>query len=104
MTDRERLPNRRASTNFEFELQGFHYTGSYSQFRDGRPAEIFLQNHKAGSQSDANARESAIAASIALQYGAPLKVLRKAVLRNADGSASTPLGKVLDLIAEEPMS
>ena len=102
MTDRERLPNRRASTNFEFELQGFHYTGSYSQFPDGRPAEIFLQNHKAGSQSDANARESAIAASIALQYGAPLKVLRKA--DNADGSASTPLGKALDLIAEEPMS
>jgi hypothetical protein len=95
---RERLSNRRISTNFDFELCGLRYTCSYSRFPDGRPAEIFLQNHKPGSQSDANARESAIAASLALQYGTPLEVLRKAILRNADDSASTPLGKALDII------
>jgi ribonucleoside-diphosphate reductase alpha chain len=101
MTARERLPNRRASWIFEFEIRGQNYTCSYSRFADGRLAEIFLQNHKAGSQSDANARESAIAASIALQFGRPIDTLRGAVLRTPDGSASTPLGAALDAIAVE---
>jgi hypothetical protein len=98
---RERLPNRRASANFDFEIGGLHYTATYSCFADGRVGEIFLQNHKAGSQSDANARESAIAASLALQHGCPLEALRGAVLRNANGTASCPLGHALDLIAAE---
>jgi hypothetical protein len=56
VTPRERLPNRRASIVFELELHGLRYTAGVSHFADGRPAEIFLQNHKPGSQSDANAR------------------------------------------------
>jgi ribonucleoside-diphosphate reductase alpha chain len=75
MTARERLPFRRASVVFELELGGLCYTASVSYFADGRPAEIFLQNHKPGSQSDANARDSAVAASLALQHGCPLDVL-----------------------------
>jgi Family of unknown function (DUF6011) len=78
---RERLINRRASLTFELELGGLRYTATVSQFPDGRVAEVFLQNHKPGSQSDANARDSAIAASLALQYGCPLEVLRRALLR-----------------------
>jgi ribonucleoside-diphosphate reductase alpha chain len=78
-----------------------HYTCSFSCFADGRPAELFLQNHKAGSQADANARDSAVAASLALQFGCPLETLRGAVLRNADGTAATPLGAALDVIAKE---
>jgi hypothetical protein len=96
---RERLPNRRPSVTFEFETYSLRYVCSYSCFADGRLAEIFLQNHKPGSQSDSNARESAIMASIALQYGAPIDVLRGAVLREANGSASCPLGTALDIIA-----
>jgi hypothetical protein len=99
MTTRERLPNRRLSVTFEFETHSLRHVGSYSRFADGRLAEIFLQNHKPGSQSDSNARESAIMASIALQYGAPIEVLRGAVLREANGRASCPLGAALDLIA-----
>jgi len=98
---RERLPNRRASETFELDVNQLHYTCSFSCFADGRVGEIFLQNTKAGSQSDANARESAIAASLALQFGCPLEILRGAVLRNGDGTASTPLGAALDLIAED---
>jgi ribonucleoside-diphosphate reductase alpha chain len=101
---RERLPNRRVCVTFDFEIHGQRYTGSYSRFADGRLAEIFLQNHKAGSQVDANAREAAIAASIALQEGSLLEVLRGAVLREADGTASTPLGAALDIIAKEMAS
>jgi hypothetical protein len=100
MSLREHLPSRRASVAFEFETHSLRYVCSYSCFADGRLAEIFLQNHKPGSQSDSNARESAIMASIALQYGAPVDVLRGAVLRNADGSASCPLGAALDLITK----
>src|SRR5262245_37488147 len=73
-----RLPDRRASEVFELELGGLHYTATISRFADGRVAEIFLQNHKPGSQSDSNARDSAIAASLALQHGCPLETLRRA--------------------------
>src|SRR5262245_45236503 len=100
MSPRERLPNRRASIVFEIELHGLHYTATVSRFADGRPAEIFLQNHKPGSQSDCNARDSAVAASLALQHGCPLKVLQRAVLRDPHGRPATPLGAALDLIAE----
>ena len=97
---RERLCNRRLSETFELELNGLHYVASFSRFDDGRIAEVFLQSHKPASQSDANARDSAIAASLALQYGCPLDVLRRALLRDAYGNASTPLGAGLDRIAE----
>jgi len=99
MTSRERLPNRRWSETFTLEHYGLHYVASFSRFDDGRVAEVFLQDHKPASQSDANARDSAIAASLALQFGCPLDVLRRALLRDAHGNASTPLGAVLDVIA-----
>jgi hypothetical protein len=100
MTERRRLPNRRASLVFDLELNGLRYTASVSRFPDGPVAEIFLQNHKPGSQSHSNARDSAIAASLAMQHGCPLDVLRRALLRDAHGNASTRLGAALDLVAE----
>ena len=98
MDARERLPNRHASETFELEIAGLNYTATISRFADGRVAEIFLQNHKPGSQADSNARDSAIAASLA---GCEFAVLRKALLHDAKGRASTPLGQVLDAIAEQ---
>ena len=100
MTSRERLPNRRWSETFTLEHYGLHYVASFSRFDDGRVAEVFLQDHKPGSQSDSNARDAAVAASLALQFGCPLDVLRRALLRDAQGRASTPLGRALDIIAE----
>jgi uncharacterized protein YkuJ len=41
MTGRERLANRRASENFNFEVNGLRYIATVSFFRDGRLAEIF---------------------------------------------------------------
>ena len=99
MTDRERLPNRRASTSFSFEVGGLHYTATISRFADGRVAEIFLSNTKLSSQSDVNARDSAVAASLAFQFGCPLETLRRALLRNPSGEAASPLRRALDLIA-----
>jgi hypothetical protein len=97
---RQRLPNRRASETFALESAGLAYVATISRFEDGRIAEIFLSNHKAGSAADVAARDAAICASIALQYGADVETLRKALCRDARGTASGPLGVALDLIAE----
>jgi hypothetical protein len=96
---RERLPNRRIAETFELEVNGLRYTVTIGR-HDGRVLEVFLQNHKPGSQSDANARDAAVAASLALQFGCPLEVLRRALLRDAHGRPSTPLGAAVDLIAQ----
>jgi hypothetical protein len=62
--------------------------------------EIFLQNHKAGSMAGVNAQDAAVVCSIALQYGVPLAVIRRALMRDAQGRASGPLGTALDMIVE----
>jgi ribonucleoside-diphosphate reductase alpha chain len=98
-TARERLPDRRQCESFSFECNGLHYTASIARYGDGRLAEIFLGNAKAGSHSDAAAKDSAVVASIALQHGVPLETIRKALLRDARGNPSSPLGAALDIIA-----
>jgi hypothetical protein len=98
---RERLPNRRASETFNFEVEGIRYCATVSRFADGRIGEIFVGNHKVGSQSDTNARDAALAASLALQHGCTLAVLRNALLRDTRGRAATPLGVALDLLIEQ---
>jgi hypothetical protein len=97
---RERLPNRRHCETFSFECAGMRDTASLAYFADGRLAEIFLSNHKNGSAADTNARDAAIVTSLALQHGAPLEVIRKALCRNSTGIANGPLAVALDLIAE----
>jgi hypothetical protein len=49
---------------------------------------------------DTNARDSAIAASLAQQYGADIETIRKALCRNSHGRASGPRGIALDLLTE----
>ena len=96
---RQRLRDRRDSTVFGFECNGLSYTASASWFDDGRLGEIFLGNHRADSHADACAKDAAILASLALQYGAPLDVLRRALLRDSQGRPSTPIGCALDQLA-----
>jgi len=97
MSTRRRLPNRRASETFGLECAGLNYMATISRFPDGRIAEIFLSNTKPSSQSDVNARDSAVAASLALQHGCPPETLRRALLRDPQGNASSVLGVALDL-------
>jgi len=99
MSARNRLPNRRASLTFGFECGPHNYVATISYFPNtGELAEIFLGNGRAGSDVDAAAKDSAVVASIALQYGVPVNVIRKALLRDVQGRASSPLGRALDLI------
>jgi hypothetical protein len=99
MTARERLPNRRSAETFALDANGLRYTCTIGRFPDGRLAKIFLSNGKAGSHADASARDSAILCSLALQFGVPLAVITKALLRDSKGKASSPLGCALDAIA-----
>jgi hypothetical protein len=96
---RERLPNRRTAESFGLACEGLTYTATIGRFADGRPAEIFLRNHKATSAADAMAKDSAVLCSIALQHGVPIDTIRHALLRDSRGVASSPLGVALDLIA-----
>jgi ribonucleoside-diphosphate reductase alpha chain len=99
---RHRLPDRRASVVFSFECNGLHYTASASWHNDGTLGEIFVGNHRADSHADSCAKDAAILASIALQFGAPLDVLCKALLRDSQGHPSTPIGCALDLLVVVP--
>jgi hypothetical protein len=49
VTDRERLPNRRGSATFDFEIDGLKYSATVSRFSDGRIGELFISNHKSNS-------------------------------------------------------
>ena len=97
--NRERLPNRRPCTTFNLEVSGLPYTCSVGRFPDGRLAEIFITNHRCGSDAGAAASDSAVVCSIALQYAVPVEVIRKALMRDGRGQARTPLAAALDLIA-----
>jgi hypothetical protein len=97
-SQRQRLRDRRGSETFAVKCGGLDYIASVSRYDDGRLAEIFLTNHKAGSAAGIMASDAAIAASLALQFGCPIDVLRKALSRDARGAATGPLGAALDLI------
>jgi hypothetical protein len=99
MTDRQRLPNRRLAETFNLVSGELAYTASIGRFDDGRLAEIFITNHKAGSQADTNAKDAAVVCSIALQFGVPLDTIRRALMRDGAGKPSGPLGTALDMIA-----
>jgi hypothetical protein len=71
---RQRLANRRSSETFTFECNGLRYLATISRFNDDRLAEIFISNAKAGSHSDAAAKDAAVVCSIALQFGVPVDV------------------------------
>lgn len=93
---REPLPNRRPCESFSFELNGLRFTATISRFADGRVGELFLNNHKFGNQSDTNARDAAILLSFALQHGADLDQIRKALCRDAAGRPLGPVAAALE--------
>jgi hypothetical protein len=101
MIARERLPNRREATTFDIEAGGQSYHATVGWFADGRLAEVFVTTRKAGSMAGIMASDAAVLCSIALQYGAPAEVLRRALMRDAQGRAIGPLGVVLDLVQPE---
>ena len=100
MGSRRRLSNRREHELIDFEHGGIRYTAGVGRFEDGTLAEIFLNTARQGTAIDVNARDAAVAASLLLQHGCSVDTLRQSLTRNSDGSASGPLARALDLIAE----
>jgi hypothetical protein len=83
MSERRRLPHRRPSEFFDFEPIGLRFTGSVSRDEDGRM--LFLDNHKAGSSIGTLVRDTAIILSFALQHGADIEAIRRALCRDSQG-------------------
>jgi len=102
MSERRRLPDRRASVTFGLQAGGLSSTTTMSQFDGDSLGEIFLQNHKADSAAGIMASDAAIAASLALQFGCPVEMLRKALCRDARGNPTGPLGVALDMLVIDP--
>jgi hypothetical protein len=63
-------------------------------------SEVFLNVGKTGEQAETLARDSAVLLSLALQHGTPLATIAHAITRNADGSASGPIGALVDLMGK----
>jgi hypothetical protein len=101
---RRRPPNRRVCETFVFEIEGLRFTATVSRSEDGKPLELFLNNHKHGNQVDTNARDAAIALSFALQCGADAEAIRNALCRDSRGRALGPLGAALDLLLAQASS
>jgi hypothetical protein len=101
MTTRQRLPDRRQCETLEFEHGGFRYVASVGRFPSGDLAEVFISGPKVGTHVAFAARDASIMCSIGLQYGVPVEAFRHAIARNSDGSASGPLGRLLELLAKE---
>jgi hypothetical protein len=93
---REPLAARRSHEAFNFRHWDTEYTVGLGRSPDGAIREVFINGGKIGTQMETLARDSAVLLSIALQYGVPLDTLQHAMTRNADGSASGPIGALLD--------
>lgn len=92
---REMLPGRRPAVNARIEVGDFHMTMGVGFYADGRPAEVFVSDVKAGSHMDAVARDAAILLSIAMQYGLPLAEISKSLTQDGQGKPSSVIGELV---------
>lgn len=95
---RTNLAPRRSHDVCEFFFHGNYYTLGVGYFKDGTPAEVFLDCRKITSEAANIARDAAVVLSIALQFGTPLETMRKAITREEDGTPSSVTGAVLDIL------
>ncbi|MGJ0507407.1 MAG: hypothetical protein ACR652_09775 [Methylocystis sp.] len=97
---RQHLPNRRRHEIYNFTFRGRPYIAGVGRFPDGRVAELFIDSEKASTDAADDARDAAVAVSLALQHGTPLEAIRGAVTRDAAGRPAGIIGAVLDLLME----
>jgi ribonucleoside-diphosphate reductase alpha chain len=72
---RRRLPDERHSLTHHFSIGGQEGYLTVGLYEDGAPGEMFIRMAKEGSTVSGLMDSFATAASLALQYGVPLKVL-----------------------------
>ena len=106
---RQHLPDRRRSEIYCFDLDGIAHRSQVSFFEDGWLGEIFVDvvckpkigGPKTGSSAEIAAHDAGVSASLALQFGCPAEVLRHALTKLSDGTSAGPIGRTLDLLAED---
>jgi hypothetical protein len=102
MSERRILPLRRYGETFEIKHGNkrdvFIVSVGYFDGSDA-PAEVFVSGTKAGSETEAVARDAAVLLSIALQFGVPLDVIKHALTREQDGAASSIMGAIVDRLS-----
>ena len=88
---RRKLPAERQSITHKFSIGGHEGYITVGMFEDGSPGEIFITMAKEGSTISGLMDSMAVAISLTLQYGVPLKFLvekfRTFVSSRADGPA-----------------
>jgi ribonucleoside-diphosphate reductase alpha chain len=72
---RRRLPDERSAFTHKFNVAGHEGYLTVGLFEDGQPGEIFLRISKEGSTVAGMMEAFAIAVSVSLQYGVPLRDL-----------------------------
>jgi len=97
---REPLENARQGETIEFDHMGHKFYGRAGLYPNGRLGEVWLHTGKTGTQLNITMQDSAIAASLALQFGCPIEVLRHAFLRDDEGYPAGPLGHLFDRLEE----
>jgi ribonucleoside-diphosphate reductase alpha chain len=106
MTDRARLPNRRAREGFELEHRGTRFTVCIGRDVDakgngsGRIKELFFSSTKAGTDIDGDARDLGLLFSLLIQHGATIGAVRAALTRKQDGKPAGLLGHALDRLEQ----
>lgn len=94
--DRITLPQRRANETFDIRHEGIQFVVTLGFYRNGKIGEVFITGPKAGSHMDGIARDAAVLLSLALQHRVPLDTIAHAITRNADATASTVIGRIVD--------
>lgn len=102
VAQRRVLPTRRDVETVKFEFGDHKWFGSLGRYPDGSPAEVFMKSAKTGNLMRAMTNDSAIAASLALQYGCPADVLISALTRDTGGAPLTPLSAAFDILMTRP--
>lgn len=93
---REILPNRRFIEHFDLAHGNHTYQIGIGYYKDGRPAEIFIDAGKAGTDLRTTAHDLAVAVSIALQHGATIEEMRHTFARDDEGNPSGIAASILD--------
>lgn len=94
--NRNRLRNRREAETFAVEHGGARFVISIGRYDDGRPAEVFVDGLKVGTDLRETLRDAALLASLALQHGCPVETIAGAVQRDSFGAPLSVVGRVVD--------
>lgn len=96
---RERLDTRRQNVSFPLEWQNKRYEITCGLYEDGRVAEAFVSNTKAGTDIAGICRDTAIIFSLALQFGCPIGTITAALTRDEQGQAASLVGALVDAVS-----